>query len=56
MADPRCWGMTFPGIPTRIPRLSADSPGGRVVMATMKWEGCTWSVSVEGGSGVGVRL
>lgn len=56
VADRRCWGMTFPGIPARIPHPSADSPGESVVMATMRWAGCTWCVSVEGGSGVGTDL
>ena len=32
MADRRCWGMTFPGIPARIPQLSADSPGEKSVV------------------------
>ena len=37
VADRRCWGMTFPGIPARIPQLSADSPGEKsVVMTTVK--------------------
>ena len=55
VADRRCWRMTFPGIPARIPHPSAATLPESVVMATMK-AGCTWSVSVERGAGVGADL